>query len=88
MREILQIAHDSMRGGLSLTARQLAGMGALREGMDASQATDVLWLHLCNAAYFIRTDDLGWSLDESETWLNDTLPFALLGHSSTRTSAI
>lgn len=82
VREILQIAHDSMRGGLSLTAGQLAGMGALRAGMDVSRATDVLWLHLCNAAYFIRTDDLGWSLDESETWLNDTLPFALLGHTA------
>jgi len=32
VREILQIAHDSMRGGLSLTARQLAGMDALRAG--------------------------------------------------------
>ncbi|MEV5720452.1 TetR/AcrR family transcriptional regulator [Amycolatopsis mediterranei] len=81
VREVLRIAHDSLRGGLDLTARRLAGMGALRAGMDAARATDVLWLHLCNAAYFIRTDDLGWSLDESETWLNDTLPFALLGHS-------
>lgn len=79
VREVLQIAHDSMRGGLALTARQLAGMGALREGMDASDATDLLWLHLCNASYFVRTDDLGWSLDKSETWLNDALPFALLG---------
>jgi AcrR family transcriptional regulator len=79
VRESLRIAHESMRGGLASTARQLAGMGALREGMDAARATDLLWLHLCNAAYFIRTDDLGWSLDESETWLNDALPFALLG---------
>ncbi len=80
VREIQQIAHDSMRGGLSLTARQLAAMGALRDGLEVSRATDVLWLHLCNAAYFIRTDDLGWSLDESETWLIDALAFALLGH--------
>ncbi|MFI5677828.1 TetR/AcrR family transcriptional regulator [Streptomyces cellulosae] len=80
VREIQQIAHDSMRGGLSLTARQLAAMGALRDGLEVSRATDLLWLHLCNAAYFIRTDDLGWSLDESETWLDDALAFALLGH--------
>lgn len=81
VREILQIAYDGLRGGLSLAARRLAGMGALREGMDESRAADVLWLYLCNAAYFVRTDDLGWSLDESETWLNDALPCALLGHS-------
>ena len=79
VRESLLIAHESMRGGFAVTARRLAGMGALRDGMDAAHATDLLWLHLCNAAYFIRTDDLGWSLDESETWLNDALPFALLG---------
>jgi hypothetical protein len=75
----LQIARDSMRGGLALTAGQLQGMGALREGIDAAAATDLLWLHLCNAAYFIRTDDLGWTLDDSETWLNEALTFALLG---------
>lgn len=79
VREILRIAQDSMRGGLALTARQLDVMGALRAGTDAVRATDVLWLHLCNAAYFIRTDDLGWSLDESETWLDEALTFALLG---------
>lgn len=79
VREILRIAQDSMRGGLALTARQLDAMGALRADMDAVRATDVLWLHLCNAAYFIRTDDLGWSLDESETWLDEALAFALLG---------
>lgn len=85
VREILQIAHDSMRGGLALTARQLVGMDALRKDMDVARATDVLWLYLCNAAYFVRTDDLGWTLDESETWLNDALSFALLDSSSTRT---
>ncbi len=79
VREILRIAHDSMRGGLALTARRLAEMGALRDGMDVSHATDLLWLHLCNAAYFIRTDDLGWTLDASEAWLNDALPSALIG---------
>ncbi|WP_280889877.1 TetR/AcrR family transcriptional regulator [Streptomyces sp. LBL] len=80
VREILQTAHDSMRGGLALTAGQLDRMGALREGVDVARATDLLWLHLCNAAYFVRTDDLGWSLDESETWLNEALAFAVLGH--------
>ncbi|MFD9701170.1 TetR/AcrR family transcriptional regulator [Lentzea sp. NPDC059081] len=78
VHEILRIAHDSMRGGLALTARRLADMGALRDGVDVARATDLLWLHLCNAAYFIRTDDLGWSLDASEAWLNDTLPGVLL----------
>jgi AcrR family transcriptional regulator len=78
VREIQQIAHASMRHGLSLTARRLAKLGALRDDVDVTRATDLLWLHLCNAAYFVRTDDLGWSLDESESWLNEALPPALL----------
>ncbi|MFG1923009.1 TetR/AcrR family transcriptional regulator [Cryptosporangium sp. NPDC048952] len=78
VREIQRIAHASMRHGLALTARQLAELGALRDDVDVDRATDLLWLHLCNSAYFIRTDDLGWSLDESEAWLNEALPRALL----------
>ncbi|GIF41701.1 TetR family transcriptional regulator [Actinoplanes xinjiangensis] len=78
VRESLAIAHDSMRSGFQLVADRLSTMGALRHDVDAARATDLLWLHLCNAAYFIRTDDLGWPLDESETWLNETLTRALL----------
>lgn len=80
VRESQRIAHESMRGGLTLAAQRLAGLGALREGLDVTRAADVLWFYLSNTAYFIRTDDLGWSLDESETWLSEVLSFALLGH--------
>lgn len=78
VREIQEIAHASLRHGLVLTAGRLADLGALRDDVDAARAADLLWLHLCNAAYFIRTDDLGWSLDESESWLTVTLPAMLL----------
>ncbi|MER7728976.1 TetR/AcrR family transcriptional regulator [Streptomyces sp. NPDC096323] len=83
VREIQQIAHQSLRGGLALTADRLAAMGALRAGVDASRATDLLWIYLSNTAYFVRTDDLGWSLDESEAWLDETLPAVLLAHGGT-----
>ncbi len=78
VRDSQAVAHRAMRSGLDLTARRLAGMAALREGLEVVRAADLLWLHLCNAAYFIRTDDLGWTLEESETWLQQTLPSALL----------
>jgi AcrR family transcriptional regulator len=80
VRECQRIAHESMRGGFAHCAQRLADMGALREDVDVARAVDLLWLHLCNAAYFIRTDDLGWSLDESEAWLGEVLPHALLAH--------
>lgn len=87
VRKSMEIAHNSFRSGLAMTARRLASMDALREGMDVREATDVLWLYLCNAAYFVRTDDLGWSLDKSETWLNQALPAALLGDSRSAAGA-
>jgi AcrR family transcriptional regulator len=78
VRESMEIAHAGLRNGMRLTAERLAALGALRDGVDAAEAADILWLHLCNAAYFIRTDDLGWSLDKSEAWLNAVLPRELL----------
>jgi hypothetical protein len=33
-----------------------------------------------NTAYFVRTDELGWTPDESETWLNEILTQTLLAH--------
>ncbi|MBT0773213.1 TetR/AcrR family transcriptional regulator [Kineosporia sp. J2-2] len=76
VRESQDIAHRSMRAGLELTTHRLDELGAL--GVPAGRAVDLLWLHLCNAAYFIRTDDLGWTLDESEKWLCETLPGLIL----------
>ncbi|GAA1618933.1 TetR/AcrR family transcriptional regulator [Actinoplanes couchii] len=78
VREAMEIAHDSLRNGLRLTADRLATLGALRDGLDAADAADILWLYLCNAAYFVRSDDLGWPLDRSESWLNVALPRELL----------
>ncbi|OIJ98947.1 TetR family transcriptional regulator [Streptomyces sp. MUSC 14] len=78
VRESQRLAHESLRAGLDLAAGRLAAMGSLRADLDAAKAADVLWIYLSNAAYFVRTDDLGWSLDESEAWLGRVLPFALL----------
>lgn len=78
VRESMEIAHGGLRGGLRNTAGRLAALGALRDGLDAAQAADILWLYLCNAAYFVRTDDLGWPLEKSEAWLNAVLRRELL----------
>ncbi|MEU8821354.1 hypothetical protein [Actinoplanes sp. NPDC048796] len=84
IREAMEIAHESLRGGLRLTADRLAELGALRDGLDAAGAADILWLYLGNAAYFVRGDDLGWPLDKSEGWLNVVLPRELLSAESAR----
>ncbi|HEV6955606.1 MAG TPA: TetR/AcrR family transcriptional regulator [Promicromonospora sp.] len=76
--EALRVAHASLREGLRRTAERLARLGALREGLEVGEATDVLWFHLGNGAYFTLTDDNGWSLDRAESWLLDAVRGALL----------
>jgi hypothetical protein len=71
VRQSQDIAHEGLRGAPRLTADRLADMGALKENVDRDRATDLLWFYLSNTAYFLRTDELGWTLDESETWLNE-----------------
>ncbi|MFE0359235.1 TetR/AcrR family transcriptional regulator [Streptomyces nigra] len=76
--QALRSAHASLRTGLNLTARRLAELKALRDGVDAESATDTLWFYLNNGAYFTLTGDNQWSLDKAEEWLLECLRTALL----------
>lgn len=78
VQESLELAHASLRSGLAVTARRLAELGALRPGTDDARATDILWFHLSNTAYFTLTDDLSWSLPQAKEWLTERLTSALL----------
>ncbi|WP_306216002.1 TetR/AcrR family transcriptional regulator [Actinoplanes sp. RD1] len=78
VRQSMEIAHASLRAGLQLTADRLGELDALRDGLSPARATEILWIYLCNAAWFVRTDDLGWPLEESAAWLLEVLPAALL----------
>ncbi|MDR6319902.1 TetR/AcrR family transcriptional regulator [Actinoplanes couchii] len=78
VRDSMKIAEASLRNGLRLTAERLAQLDALSDGIDVDRAQDLLWIYLSNTAYFVRTDDLGWSLDESQSWLTAALTRELL----------
>ncbi|MFG1928646.1 hypothetical protein [Cryptosporangium sp. NPDC048952] len=69
VQEALDTARASLRNGLNRAARRLAEMDALREGIDADQAADVLLFFLGNSAYFTLTDELNWPLPRSREWL-------------------
>jgi AcrR family transcriptional regulator len=73
-----ETAHGAMRRGFEHTARRLAGLDALPPGTDERRATDLLWYYLNNASYNALTDDNGWTLDDAEQWLLDTLRRSLL----------
>ncbi|MFI5843190.1 TetR/AcrR family transcriptional regulator [Catenuloplanes sp. NPDC051500] len=73
VRESLELARASLRDGLFLVANRLAELGALRDGLEAVPASDLLWYFLGNQSYFTLTGDLGWSAAASADWLHDRL---------------
>jgi AcrR family transcriptional regulator len=75
--EALELARASLRGALERAGTRLHALGALRDGVDAGQATDALWFYLNNSAYFALINDNHWSLDRAEAWLLESLRRAL-----------
>jgi AcrR family transcriptional regulator len=66
------------RSGIGIAARRLADVGALRDGMDADAALDVLWFYLGYAGFFTLVDDNKWSYAKAEKWLFNAASQALL----------
>ncbi|HVT75413.1 MAG TPA: TetR family transcriptional regulator [Acidimicrobiales bacterium] len=69
-----QARHDDQRH----VAQVLARRGALREGLTAKDATDVMWVIASPSTYNNLVGERGWSRDKYEQWLGDTLIAALL----------
>jgi AcrR family transcriptional regulator len=82
VRESLKAAEQGLHDGLAHIARRLADLDALRPGMDAERATDVLWYYLNNSSYFTLTDALAWPAERIAGWLYEVLVFGLLGEAA------
>ncbi len=52
-------------------AERLAKLHALRQGIDAASAIDLLWFYFGYTSYFTLHDDNGWSYERAERWLAD-----------------
>jgi AcrR family transcriptional regulator len=76
--ETLATATERYRAGMELTAARLAAAGALRPGVSAEQAADVLWFYFGYMSYFTLVDDNKWTLDQAERWLVGAARQALL----------
>jgi AcrR family transcriptional regulator len=76
--EGLALGTRRYRAGLGVAARRLAELGALRDGMGADAALDVMWFYLGYAGFFTLVDDNGWSYEKAEKWLFNTVSQALL----------
>ena len=76
--EGLALATSRYRGGNGLAAQRLADLGALRDGMDADEALDIIWFYLGYAGFFTLVDDNGWTYQKAEKWLCTAVSQALL----------
>ena len=59
------------REGISIAAQRFADLGALRDGLTAEEASDILWFYFGYAGYFTLVDDNGWSYSKAEEWLRE-----------------
>ena len=64
---------DQRLRGMTMAARAFREQGALRPGLSIGRAADILWLYAGPWAYRSFVTDRGWSLDEYEAWIGDTL---------------
>jgi AcrR family transcriptional regulator len=76
--EGLALATRRYRAGDAVAARRLADLGALRDGIDADEALDILWFYLGYAGFFTLVDDNKWSFAKAEQWLCAAVSQALL----------
>jgi AcrR family transcriptional regulator len=48
------------------------GDGALRPGLDADEAADIVWATASSELFVLLTDERGWTLDRYQDWLAET----------------
>lgn len=63
---------------LTRFAGWVATNGPLRDGLDVEAAGETVWLLTSAEVYRLLTEDRGWSRDQYERWLSNTLATLLL----------
>jgi AcrR family transcriptional regulator len=76
--ETYAVAARRYRDALAVAAQRLADLGALRDGLGAREATDILWFYFGFAGLDTLINDNGWDHDRAETWLAEQARKALL----------
>jgi AcrR family transcriptional regulator len=74
----LQKANENHHGGAGYVARRLAEMDALKPGISPERATDVIGALTWGPMWRQLTGERGWSLDECETWMVESIQALLL----------
>jgi len=69
---------DQRMENLRVIPRHLSALGALREGLDVAQATEIIWVITSPEVFILLLRDRGWSKETYVQWLSDTLIRLLL----------
>ena len=64
---------DQLLRGMTMAANGFCQQGALRPGLRVARAADILWFFAGPWAFRGLVTGRGWTLDEYEAWLGDTL---------------
>ena len=76
--ELLRNLLETRLHNLATFVQNLSAHGPLREGLDDSQATEIVWTITSPEVYRLLTVDRGWSRERYVHWLEDTLARSLL----------
>jgi AcrR family transcriptional regulator len=76
--ETFRVGTDRYRAGMRAVAAKLADLDALKPGMTAEEATDLLWFFFGYSGFFTLTEDNGWSPERAEEWLREQATHSLL----------
>jgi hypothetical protein len=78
LAQVQREMEDFRLAGLGRLAQLFADRGALRPGISADQARDILWTLCSHTVYDQLVAQRGWTAQQYQTWLAETLCHALL----------
>lgn len=76
--DLLKNLLDQRFQNLAAVTKQLESLGSLREGLDALQATENIWVITSPEVFSLLLTDRGWTKEKYVNWLVDTLVRLLL----------
>jgi len=76
--DLLNNMLDQRMRNLGAVAQHLSDLGSLREGLDAVQATETIWVIASPEVFSLLLGDRGWTKEQYVLWLHDTLIRLLL----------
>lgn len=76
--DLLKNLLDQRFQNLAVVTKQLASLGSLREDVDESQATEIIWTITSPEVYGLLITDRRWTKEHYVDWLSDTLVRLLL----------